>query len=900
MRAFFAFLLLFICSFPALGEDPSSGVFSFVEGDEVTWDSTSRNQRLVPQAGEVFQSRDRLQTGSRSRSEMVFAENVIIRVGPLTLFTLRREERLLKLEEGSVFLQKNPSAETWTLQTGSLTAAVSGSTLLVSRPDPRTEMIYLLETSNPKGLEIGFPPGTPQLAAPLKTGQLLISENNQTREVIPFDPALLWTSSPLGKNFPGTVWPACIDQIPTRSPPRASLPWGTNWNSCEGYPAAVARRLEKLLPVDRQILRGAYGDPADATALTLEGSLSLMADAEGHHPLSAALDMARMDLVRLLLPAFQSAPYQARGRQQFPAHVLARSPLAKAILMLPPKEFSEFLKLAAPSRRDVWDAAAVVGNYLLRREQGPQGFFDPAIPMNWITLTRSGKGLSREEQRQLISSCLIPVLMSFSGWDMLFAQSFFMPEVGEVRLPLQPSPSASSAEKPFTLIPAGVDGYASLDGGIVIGDNFQSYLSARMQRLEYNPRVQLRIAGRQEPAKTDPKPTISLDDFAMVLLNQPPEPNFDHFVPALRLLSLVLGPQATPRPFFSPSGQPSRRSSADGLPQEFQDLAQNYLRSQADGAWREDVRLVGGRLLLAPGEKSVAAALRLGPDGTFAGPVQKGRGALFYIPGYWPLLLPYPEGSEGWLAWWGDLRPKPVTSSEAAVLKGRLAPLRTPPNPHAKPKLEIMLADPAYSLQSGSIPENSRDWSLSVAEIPFQPTDAFEVKGLAPLPYRLKIRYAGFFPWTGRFFPTRGQIHDLGFLQMKEAPRLSILHVERSRYGDGPWQTPLEVASETLICDGENPWASRSRDSQGNPLAEIQLDPGEDGVMARLATGVRIRDLGFMVVVGPGSFARLPEEIMDAPKSSSTSSLELKKGRTYLLESDGERGCLQWLIAVGP
>jgi len=901
MNCLFTLLLLLICPFFSLGDSVSSGVFSFVEGDEVSWDSSSRNERLVPQAGEVFASRDRLQTGSQSRSEMVFAENVVIRVGPHTLFTLRQEERLLKLEEGSFFLQKNPSAEAWTLQTGSLTAAISGSTLLVSRPDLRTEMVYLLETSNPQGLEIRFPAGTPQLTAPLKTGQLLISENNQTREVIPFDPTLLWNSSPLGKNFPGTVWPACIDQIPSRTPARASLAWGTNWNSCEGYPAVVARRMEALGPADRQILRSAYGDPAEVNALIREGSVSLMTDAEGHHPLSAALDMVRMDLVRLLLPGFQAAPYQARGRQQFPAHMLARGPLAKAILMLPPKEFSEFLKLATPSRRDVWDAAAVVGNYLLRREEGPPGFFSPTIPLNWITLARSGQGLSREEQRELISNCLIPVLMSFPGWDMLFSESFFVPEVGEVQLPLQPGPSASSAEKQPTLLPVGVDGWASLDGGMVIGDNFQSYASARMQRLEYSPRVQLRIPQREEPARKEAKPSISLSAFAMALLSQPPEPAAsDHFVPALRLLSLVLGPQATPRPFFSPAGSPAGMSSAEGLPTEFRELAQNYLRSQEDGSWREDVRLFGGRLLLAAEEKTVASSLRLGPDGTFAGPVQKGRGALFYIPGYWPLLLPYPNRLEGWLAWWGDLRPKPMAPSDAAILKGRLAPLRTPPNPHAKPKLEIMLADPPYSLQSGSIPQNFPDWSLTVAEIPFQPNEAFEVKGLAPLPYRLRIRFAGFFPWTEKFFPTRGQVHDLGFLQMKEAPRLSVLHLERSRSQDGSWQTPLPVTSDTLICDGETPWTSRSRDSQGNPLAQIQLDPGENRIEARLPGGFRIRDLGFMVVVGPGSFARLPAESIGSPDNSPANSLELKKGRTYLLEGDEERGSLQWLIAIGP
>lgn len=900
MSTFSSFSVLVILSFFNAWSQTKSGIFSVVEGDEVGWDSSLQNRRLVPLTGETFASRDRLQTGSRSRSELIFAENVVIRVGPHSLFTLQQEERILSLEQGSVLLQKTPSADSWTIQTGGMTAAVSGTTLLLTRPNLSTEMVYLLETSDPQGLVISFPVGTPQLSGPLRPGQILISENNRTREVIPFDPAIFWASSPLGKSFPGTVWPECAGKIPSFTPARANLNWPTNWNSCQGYPAAVAQRMEKLLPVDRQILRGAYGSAVEAKALTREGSLSQMADAEGHHPLSAALDTARMDVVRLLLPAFQSGPYQARGRQEFPAHMLARSPLAKAILMLPQKEFSEFLKIASPSRRDVWDAAAVVANYLLRREQGANGFFDPAIPLNWITLTRAGVGLSREEQRQMISTCLIPVLMSFPGWDMLFAESFFIPEAGESLLPLHAGTVASPSGKPIPLLPDVQNGQASLIGGLQIKDNFQTYLSARVQRMEFSPRVELTLPDETQSAKTKPKAFVTLHDLASDLLRQPAKPNSDHFIPALRLLSLVLGPQATPWPFFQPPGQAQRASSADTLPEDFRELAQNYLRTQENGSWREDVRLVAGRLVLPLGEKAVASPLRLASNGTFAGPVQKGRGALFYIRGHWPLFLPYPDGEGGWLAWWGDLQPKPMHAADGVWVKGRLAPVRTPPNPQAKPRLEISLADPPYPMASGSMAGSSPDWDKTVAKITFSPTDSFEVKGLAPLPYQMVIRFAGFLPWTGQFFPTRGQILDLGTLPIQEAPRISVSHLERSRLGSGSWQDPLPVASETLICDGETPWPSRTRDSQGNPLAQIQLDPRENLIEARPSGGFRIRDLGFMVVVGPGSFARLPAESIGSPDNSPATSLELKKGRTYLLEGDGDHGSLQWLIAIGP
>ena len=875
------------------------GVFSVVEGDEVFWDSQKQNQRSYPQAGEIFESKDRLQTGNRSRSEMLFAENVVVRVGPNTQFTLQRRERLFSVEAGDLLLQKEPAADSWTLQTGGLSAAISGSTVLFSRPSPQQEFLYLLETSSSNGVEVRFPLGTPQLSSPLRTGQLLISENGRSREVIPFDPAILWNSSPLGQTFPGTVWSSCIDKIPSRSPPRSTLAWTTNWNSCEGYPATLARRVQTLLPADRKILRGAYGTVEEAKVLVEEGSVSTITDPEGHHSLSAALDTGRMDLVRILLPAFNPGPYQAKGREEFPSHFLYRSPWPKAVLMLSEKNFSEFLTLGSANRREVWDVAAVVGNYLLRKEEGPQGFYDISIPRNWVSLVKQSRGISKEEKRELISSCLIPALMSFTGWEILFQESFFLPEGGEASLPLKSSSGTARSAPPLSLLSIGQDGSASMIGGIQISDNFQTYASARAQRMELNPRVELSLPKGKPAGAAKGQPQIRLRELAEFLLDLPAEPSQDHFLPAMRLLALVLGPKDTPRPFSEATGPAQIYSSPETLPESVRILGDSYFRTMKDGVYDKGVRLVAGRLVLPAGEKTVASPLRLEKDGYFCGPLGPGRGALFYIRGHWPLLVPYPK-EEGAIAWWGTLRPTPVSAEDAATIKGRLHPTRTPPNPHAKPSLNICLATPPYTMSSGSPAGTSPDWQNQVATVVFPATDAFEVKGLAPMPYQLSIRLAGFFPWKGSVFPRRGQVMDLGSVPLKEAPLLNLRHVERIVSPDGTIRSPGAVKAEAVICDGETRLRSRQNDKTGKPLMEITFAPEEDAIRLESPMDFRLRDLGFMVVVGPASFERVPSDPAGAQSSAVTEASKLKKGFTYLLEGKAEEGNFQWLFSVEP
>ena len=203
-------------------------------------------------------------------------------------------------------------------------------------------------------------------------------------------------------------------------------------------------------------------------------------------------------------------------------------------------------------------------------------------------------------------------------------------------------------------------------------------------------------------------------------------------------------------------------------------------------------------------------------------------------------------------------------------------------------------------MSSGSPAGNSPDWQNQVATVVFPATDAFEVKGLAPLPYQLSIRLEGFFPWKGSVFPRRGQIMDLGSLPMKEAPLLNLRHVERLVSPDGTIRSPSTVKAEAVICDGETRLRSRQEDKTGKPLMEITFASEEDAIRLESPMDFRLRDLGFMVVVGPDSFGRIPPESAGNQSPRAAEASKLKKGFTYLWEGKSEEGNFQWLFSVEP
>src|ERR1700738_1587040 len=72
-----------------------------------------------------------LQTGARSRSELLFQDNTLTRVGAETFFSFKTGTRDMTLEKGSMLLQVPKGLGGAKIHTAAVTAAITGTTILM-------------------------------------------------------------------------------------------------------------------------------------------------------------------------------------------------------------------------------------------------------------------------------------------------------------------------------------------------------------------------------------------------------------------------------------------------------------------------------------------------------------------------------------------------------------------------------------------------------------------------------------------------------------------------------------------------------------------------------------------------------------------------------------------------
>ncbi len=72
-----------------------------------------------------------LQTGARSRSELLFQDNTLTRIGAETFFSFKTGTRDLTLEKGSMLLQVPKGLGGATIHTAAVTAAITGTTIMM-------------------------------------------------------------------------------------------------------------------------------------------------------------------------------------------------------------------------------------------------------------------------------------------------------------------------------------------------------------------------------------------------------------------------------------------------------------------------------------------------------------------------------------------------------------------------------------------------------------------------------------------------------------------------------------------------------------------------------------------------------------------------------------------------
>ena len=88
-----------------------------------------------------------LQTGARSRSELLFQDNTLTRIGAETFFSFKTGTRDLTLEKGTMLLQVPKGLGGATIHTAAVTAAITGTTIMMEYSPGQYLKVLVLEGS---------------------------------------------------------------------------------------------------------------------------------------------------------------------------------------------------------------------------------------------------------------------------------------------------------------------------------------------------------------------------------------------------------------------------------------------------------------------------------------------------------------------------------------------------------------------------------------------------------------------------------------------------------------------------------------------------------------------------------------------------------------------------------
>src|SRR6266853_6893463 len=88
-----------------------------------------------------------LQTGARSRSELLFQDNTLTRIGAETFFSFKTGTRDLTLEKGSMLLQVPKGLGGAKIHTAAVTAAITGTTIMMEYVPRRYIKVLVLDGS---------------------------------------------------------------------------------------------------------------------------------------------------------------------------------------------------------------------------------------------------------------------------------------------------------------------------------------------------------------------------------------------------------------------------------------------------------------------------------------------------------------------------------------------------------------------------------------------------------------------------------------------------------------------------------------------------------------------------------------------------------------------------------
>jgi len=121
----------------------SASFVSFLKNNVYTVQDTNKVTAVL---NDKIESDTQVGTGEQSMVELSLDDKSITRIGANALFSFVKQERLVKCDKGTFLVSKDPETETITVTTGSVTAAVNGSTVMFDVKDDATH-IAVAETT---------------------------------------------------------------------------------------------------------------------------------------------------------------------------------------------------------------------------------------------------------------------------------------------------------------------------------------------------------------------------------------------------------------------------------------------------------------------------------------------------------------------------------------------------------------------------------------------------------------------------------------------------------------------------------------------------------------------------------------------------------------------------------
>jgi hypothetical protein len=135
--------LIYLTILALLTHSASASLVSFLKNNVYTIENTNK---VLAVLNDKVESDTQVGTGEQSMCEISLDDKSITRIGANSMFSFVQKERLVKCDKGTFLVSKDPETETMTVTTGSVTAAVNGSTVVFDVRDDATH-IAVAETT---------------------------------------------------------------------------------------------------------------------------------------------------------------------------------------------------------------------------------------------------------------------------------------------------------------------------------------------------------------------------------------------------------------------------------------------------------------------------------------------------------------------------------------------------------------------------------------------------------------------------------------------------------------------------------------------------------------------------------------------------------------------------------